>query len=108
MLFEKGRARAKITKTQVPAIYFAGITKKDNLEKSLDQIGLTLDVTLTLSIIGNVTKLKHLSTLQKLGRVTLVSVELTSGFADIMLRYTDLCQGNEDFCKSFHQYNTYL
>ena len=46
--------------------------------------------------------------LQRLGRVTLASVEITSGFADVMVRYTDLCEGNEDFCEAFQEYNTYL
>ncbi|WP_437822903.1 hypothetical protein [Tenacibaculum mesophilum] len=105
--FIKGN-NIKLTKVEVPAIYFAGTVKKDNLEKSLDQIGLTLDVALTLSAIGNVAKLRHLTTLQKIGRITIASVEVTSGFADIMVRYSDLCQGNEAFCKTFQEYNTYL
>ena len=106
--FIKDTDKIRITKVEVPAIYFAGTVKKDNLEKSLDQIGLTLDVALTLSAVGNVAKLRHLSKLQQIGRITLASVEITSGFADIMVRYTDLCEGNEDFCKAFQEYNTYL
>ena len=106
--FVKSNNNIKVTKVEVPAIYFAGTVKKDNLEKSLDQIGLTLDVALTLSAIGNVIKLRHLTKLQQLGRITLASIEITSGFADIMVRYSDLCQGNENFCKAFQQYNTYL
>ncbi|MFL0086107.1 hypothetical protein, partial [Tenacibaculum maritimum] len=106
--FVKGNDNIKVTKVEVPAIYFAGTVKKDNLKKSLDKIGVTLDIALTLSAIGNITKLRHLTTLQKIGRVTLASVEITSSFVDIMVRYSDLCQGNEGFCKAFQEYNTYL
>jgi len=35
-------------------------------------------------------------------------VEITSGTADILIRYSDLCEGNEAFCKAFQEYNTYL
>ncbi|MHA7831418.1 MAG: hypothetical protein ACX93O_09975 [Flagellimonas sp.] len=98
----------QVTKTQVPAIYFAGTAKKDNLKKSLDQIGLTMDVALTLSAIGNFTKLRHLTRLQQVGNIVLGTVEVTSAAADILVRYTELCEGNEDFCEAFQEYNTYL
>ena len=107
IVFENG-TKGKITKTTVPAIYFAGTAKKDNLEKSLDQIGLITDVALTLSAVGNFTKLKYLTNLQKLGRITIGTVEVTSATADILVRYTDLCEGNEAFCNAFQEYNTYL
>ncbi len=103
-----GNGEGRITKTQVPAIYFAGTAKKDNLQKSLDQIGLTMDVALTLSAIGNFTKLRHLTQLQQVGRIVLGTVEVTSAAADILVRYTELCEGNEDFCDAFQEYNTYL
>ncbi|MCX2682108.1 hypothetical protein OOZ15_19315 [Galbibacter sp. EGI 63066] len=107
IVFENG-GKGKITKTEVPAIYFAGTAKKDNLEKSLDQIGLTIDVALTLTAFGNVTKLRHLTRLQQIGRITLAGVEISSATADILIRYTDLCEGNEAFCETFQEYNTYL
>ncbi|MBO6533488.1 MAG: hypothetical protein JJ967_10545 [Muricauda sp.] len=67
-----------------------------------------MDVALTLSAIGNFTKLRHLTQLQQVGRIVLGTVEVTSAAADILVRYTELCEGNEDFCDAFQEYNTYL
>lgn len=108
VVFEKGKGKAKITKTEVPAIYFAGTTEKDNLEKSLDQIGLTIDIALTFTGVGNFAKLRHLTKLKQAGRIILGTVEITSGVVDILINYSDLCEGNEEFCKTIQEYNTYL
>lgn len=108
LIFEKGKNKGKATKTEVPAIFFAGTTEKDNIEKSLDQIGLTVDVVLTFTGVGNFTKLRHLTKLQKVGRIVLGTVEITSGVADILMNYTTICEGNEEFCNSLREYNMYL
>ncbi len=108
IVFGKGKGKAKVTKEMVPAIYFAGTTEKDNLEKGLDQIGLTVDIALTFSGVGNFTKLRHLTKLKQVGRVVIGTVEITSGVADILMNYTDICEGSEEFCSSLQEYNMYL
>ncbi|WP_239704834.1 ADP-ribosyltransferase domain-containing protein [Tenacibaculum finnmarkense] len=108
IVFGKGKGKAKMTKEMVPAIYFAGTTEKDNLEKGLDQIGLTVDIALTFSGVGNFTKLRHLTKLKQVGRVIIGTVEITSGVADILMNYTDICEGSEEFCSSLQEYNMYL
>ncbi|NBP68309.1 MAG: hypothetical protein EBU52_06150, partial [Cytophagia bacterium] len=105
IIFEKSSV-TKITRLEVPAIYFAGQTRVDNLERTLDQLGLTVDVALTVSGVGNITKLRHLSTLRQFGKVLLGTIELTSGAADIILNYSNYCYGNEEFCETFKEYNT--
>lgn len=69
---------------------------------------MTIDIALTFTGIGNFTKLRYLTRLKKLQRIVLGTVEITSSTADILLRYTDLCEGNRDFCDAFQEYNTYL
>ncbi len=107
LLFDNGTT-SRVTKTEVPAIYFAGTVEKDNLEKSLDQLGLILDIGLTFTGVTAFTKLKYLTKLHQLGRIVLGTVEITSSVADIIVRYSDLCEGNEEFCEAFQEYNTYL
>jgi len=108
LVFAKGKNNGKATKTEVPAIFFAGTANKDNVEKSLDQIGLTVDVILTFTGVGNFTKLRHLTKLQKIGRIVLGTVEITSGVADILMNYTSICEGSEELCNALREYNMYL
>ncbi|TDQ29740.1 fibronectin type III domain-containing protein [Tenacibaculum caenipelagi] len=105
----EGSGTSKITK-KIPAIFFGGTIKKDNLSKSLDQAGLVFDVALTLTAVGNFTKLRHLSTLHKVGRVTMGTVDITNSFLSMMVKYGDLeyCQKNKEFCNTFLEYSTYL
>ncbi|CAM1367288.1 conserved exported hypothetical protein [Tenacibaculum litoreum] len=105
----EGNSDSKVTKV-IPAIFFGGTIKKDNLSKSLDQAGLAFDVALTLTAIGNFTKLRHLSTLHKVGRVTMGTVDITNSFLSMMVKYGDLeyCQKNKEFCNTFLEYSTYL
>ncbi len=108
VLFVESDTAAKVTNVPVPAIFLAGSIKSDNTEKRIKQIGLTVDIALTASGTGNLFKLRHLSKLRVAGKILYGALEVTSGAADILVNYTDLCQGNEQACAIFREYNTYL
>ena len=93
--------------TDLPAIVVAGLIESENIEKTMTKIGLTVDVVLTFTAIGNLTKLRHLTKLQKAGKIVLASIEIGSSSLDILLRYTNFCK-DPDYCKALQEYNMYL
>jgi hypothetical protein len=96
------------TDKDIPAILLASIIEKDNYEHTIKTISLTADIALTFTAIGNITKLRHLSTLQKGVRILIGSVEIASSGLDIVLNYTDICPETEEFCKTLREYNQCL
>ncbi|XLS30559.1 hypothetical protein ACJD0Z_06970 [Flavobacteriaceae bacterium M23B6Z8] len=96
-----------------PAFYFAGDVNRDNLTRTLEQAEFAFDVITTVSGIGNLFKLRHLrhvSKLTRLRKTTIAGIEFTSDVANIILKYTELCEvvSDEEFCKAFESYNSYL
>ncbi|WP_340201823.1 fibronectin type III domain-containing protein [Ascidiimonas sp. W6] len=96
-----------------PALYFAGDVQRDNLKKNLQKAELAFDVITTVSGIGNLFKLRHLrhvSKLVKLRKTTIAGITFTSDVANIILKYTELCEvvSDKEFCDAFESYNSYL
>ncbi|GAA4278348.1 fibronectin type III domain-containing protein [Aquimarina mytili] len=106
--FEKENI-SKIT-VKIPAIFFAGQIKKDNLEKNLEKAELVMEIGLTISGVANFTKLRHLTKLQRLGRITLGTVDVSNSVAGFILKYGDLeyCKQNKEYCQALSTYSTYL
>ncbi len=95
---------------EVPAIFFAGHVKRDNLRKSLEKAELLMEVALTLSAIGNITKLRHLTKLHRVGRITLGTIDLSNSAAGYIIKYGNLeyCKQNKEYCNALSTYSTYL
>lgn len=74
----------------IPIFYLKYIDDKKSTENLITVAELTVDLVLTFSAVGNLTKLRHLKSLGKLGRVALGLETGESGL--ILIRY-ELAQG---------------
>ena len=91
----------------MPAIALVPLMEADNFDRGIERAGLTADIVLTATGVGNLTKLRHLPKLQRVGRILLAGIEISSSTLDIVLDYTDICS-DEAFCPKLKQYNFYL
>ncbi|MEM6738083.1 MAG: hypothetical protein AAF620_18645, partial [Bacteroidota bacterium] len=93
--------------SNIPALMFASFVKHDNWDRFVNQTTLGADIILTFTGIGNLTKLRHLSKLEKAGKIVLASIEFGSSALDLLLNYTELCT-DDALCNNLRQYNFYL
>ena len=79
------------------AIYLAkNINDNKELIKALH---LSLDVALTFTGVGNISKLRHIPTAFRQSKIIIDNIQLGSSTIDIFLNYTDICNGNEEVCQ---------
>lgn len=91
----------------IPAIFYAGIIKINNAKNNLTKISLSVDVILTVTAVGNLAKVRHLSKLKSTARIVIAGLDLSTSAMDILLNYTDICDDPE-FCTELKEYNFYL
>ena len=95
----------------IPAVFFAGVVSNENTRVESKRAGLTFDLVLLATGIGELSllsKATHLSRLQNIGKVVYAGTEVLSSTVDILINYSDICDGNEDLCQTIGEYNFYL
>lgn len=94
----------------IPALVAAMIIKKGNIDDAINKLSLAADVVLTVTAVGNLTKLRYLSGAAKLTRTVVAGLEIGTSLSDILLNYTKLCESNvsKKFCNELRLYNFYL
>lgn len=71
---------------------------KDN-KKTIEAANLTLDIALTFSGVGNISKLKNIPSALRKAKVLIGATEVAASTIDIYLNYTDICKGHEETCR---------
>jgi hypothetical protein len=95
----------------IPAFYLKGFDDKNRWKNASTGVMLTLDVVTTVSGVGNLAKLRHLSKLRSAQVWTTAiigGIEVASGTTQLIINYTSTCEGSEKFCERLSQYLFWL
>jgi hypothetical protein len=93
---------------KIPAFYLRGIDEKEDWTAIKNHLNLQADIALTLTGFGNLAHLKKTHKGYQIIKGTLALIEITSSVADIMMNYTSICNGEEEFCNELRKYTFWL
>ena len=108
LVFVESENAGKFGGDSTPAFFYMGLENLEDLKARRAAIGLTIDVALTFSGIGNLAHLSKLSKGYKIARVTIAGLEIGTTAIDLVISYSSACDGNEEFCKKIQAYNFWL
>ncbi len=92
----------------VPAFYLMGVHDLEDLKARMTSLSIAMDVTLTVSAVGNLSKIKELPRAYRLVKVVIAGLEIGTSTLDMVLNYTSACEGNTEFCTKLKAYNFWL
>jgi len=92
----------------IPAFYLMGVDEVADCKSLMNAFSLQFDVALALTGVGNLTHLKNIPKGYRLVKITIAAVEISSSVADIIMNYTNACNGSEEFCNELREYTFWL
>ncbi len=108
LVFVESENAGKFGGDRTPAFFYMGLENLEDLKARRAATGLTIDVALTFSGIGNLAHLNKLSKGYKVAKVTIAGLEIGTSVIDMVISYSSACDGNEEFCKKIQAYNFWL
>ncbi|MFW5781226.1 MAG: hypothetical protein ACOCXD_01520, partial [Bacteroidota bacterium] len=92
----------------IPAFYLMGVDEVADCKSLMNAFSLQFDVALALTGVGNLTHLKNIPKGYRLTKITIAAVEISSSVADIIMNYTNACNGSDEFCNELREYTFWL
>ena len=100
--------RGKFIDGDMPVFFFMGLEDIEDLNARRKSIGLTTDVALMFTGVGNIAHIKKLSGAYRFFKGVIAGIEIASPTVDLVIEYTSACKGSEEFCTKLKTYNFWL
>jgi hypothetical protein len=91
----------KLPSIPFPAFILNVSKNAADIETTLAGCNFVLDIALTFSGVGSLTKLSMIPSKFRLFKATIATVEIGSSLADLLMNHSDMCVGQEELCKKW-------